>query len=242
MFEYHEKWKNPETGRYKNHVYTWNGKQMTGVTTVLGMIAKPALIQWAADMACEFIDQARQSEKFTLDDLDEILKEARVAHTKKKEEAGSKGTDVHALVEKYIKDCIALNRGEALAHETEDKMLLEFIKWAITNKVTFLESEKKIYSKEWFVAGTADFTCIIKDKRYVSDLKTMKKMWDRTPFFQASAYMKMLVEMGNNSYDGTVIININKETNELTEYYSYDFEADIKSFEAALTLYRNINL
>ena len=110
--------------------------------------------------------------------------------------------------------------------------------WA---QFTGVLSEKKIYSKEWFVAGTADFTCIIKDKRYVSDLKTMKKMWDRTPFFQASAYMKMLVEMGEEKYDGTVIVNINKETNELTEYYSYDFEADVKSFEAALCLYRTLD-
>ena len=67
-------------------------------------------------------------------------------------------------------------------------------------------------------------------------------MWDRTPFFQSSAYMKMLVEMGDDSYDGTIIVNINKETNKLTEYKSFDFEADIKSFEAALILYKSIKI
>ena len=241
-FEFHKKWKDPATNRWNKHVYLWNGKRMTGVTTVLGIIAKPALIQWAADMACEYVDQARQSEKFTIDDLGEILKEARVAHAQKRDNAGDRGTDVHALVENYIKASIQ-NNGEALVEsDGEDKMLNAFRKWAVDNQVRFLESEKKIYSSEWFVAGTADFTCIINGKRYVGDLKTMKKMWDRTPHFQTAAYMKMLVEMGEEKYDGTVIVNINKDTNELTEYYSYDFEADIKSFEAALTLYRTINL
>ena len=34
-----------------NHSYTLDGKRLTGVTTILGVIAKPALIGWAARMA-----------------------------------------------------------------------------------------------------------------------------------------------------------------------------------------------
>jgi len=126
--------------------------------------------------------------------------------------------------------------------ESEKKSTLAFTDWALDNKVQFLESEKRVYSEEWFVAGTADFTCVIGDQRFVGDLKTMKQMWDRTPFFQCAAYLKMFVEMGDDSFDGTIIVNINKENNKLTEYKSFDFETDIKSFEAALTLYKSIKL
>ena len=126
--------------------------------------------------------------------------------------------------------------------EQAQKILEQFKIWATDNKVEFLESEKRVYSEAWWTAGTCDFTCIIGGQRLVGDLKTMKTMWDRTPFFQTAAYMKMLVEQGEEKYDGTIIVNINKETNKLTEYKSFDFEADIKSFEAALTLYRTIKI
>ena len=38
----------------KKHRYYLDGKSMTGCTTVLGVIAKPALIQWAADHAAAY--------------------------------------------------------------------------------------------------------------------------------------------------------------------------------------------
>ena len=41
---------NERTFDAKKHVHTLDGKNLTGVTTVLSVIAKPALIQWAADM------------------------------------------------------------------------------------------------------------------------------------------------------------------------------------------------
>ena len=48
----------PETGFYfdeEKHRYYLDGKQMTGVTTILGVLAKPALIQWAANMAIDSV-------------------------------------------------------------------------------------------------------------------------------------------------------------------------------------------
>lgn len=226
------------------HKYTLDGKPMTGVTTVLNsIIAKPALIQWAADMAIDYLKNHSYPLDRGLCSYEPIiLEEARTAHTKLKEKAGDKGTDIHALVEEYIKRMISDMGGNANElNDPIDPMLKTFIRWAVDNKVQFLESEKQVYSEKWWTAGTADFTCIINNQRFVGDLKTMKQMWDRVPFFQVAGYMKMLVEMGEEKYDGAIIVNISKE-NKLTEYRSYDFEADIKSFEAALQLYRTIKL
>ena len=246
MFEYYENWKNPETGRMKKHVYLFDGKQMTGVTTVLGVIAKPALIQWAADMACEYVANKFKEIQFPVATDDEIrvwLEEARTAHTKKKEDAGTKGTDVHALVEEYIKTCIEKDGLPIVEAKTgEDPMFYKFRKWAIDNGVRFLASEKKVYSESWFVAGTFDFSFEKDGKRFIGDLKTMGRIWDKVPHAQAAAYRKMSVEMGEKDYDGTCIVNISKPSekylSELTESWSYDFETDTKAFEAALVLYR----
>lgn len=234
---------NEFTFNSKGHYYELNGKRMHGVTTVLGVIAKPALVGWAAKMTAEWIRKncVNAGDEYIVKELE--LQEAVKAHTKKKEAGGTKGTDVHSLVEGYIKNCIEHNQGNALSDiGYDDGMLLRFINWSRTNKIKFLESEKKMYSKEWWVAGTCDFTFIKDGKRYVGDLKTMKKVWDRTPFFQVAAYRKMLEEMGDEPYDGTCIVNINKETNELTEHWSYRTEADQDCFEAALALYKNLEL
>ena len=227
----------------KTHTYLMDGKRMTGVTTVLGVISKPMLIDWASKMAVESIETAGVVSMDTLmvTGWQKARNEALKAHTKKKEAAGTKGTNTHALVEAYVKDCISNNDGNARYYKTDDIMLNHFVVWSLENKVQFLESEKKIYSKSRFVAGTVDFTCVIDGKRIVGDLKTMKKVWDRVPFFQTAAYMAFLVEMGEQPYDASVIVNINKDTHELTEFYSYDWESDIKSFDAALTLYRALN-
>ena len=40
----------------KRHAHYINGKRATGVTTILGVIAKPALIAWSARMAVDYIE------------------------------------------------------------------------------------------------------------------------------------------------------------------------------------------
>ncbi len=73
----------------------------------------------------------------------------------------------------------------------------------------------------------------------------MGKIWDRVPFFQTAAYRKMSMEMGEEHYDGSCIVNISKPSEKypsmLSTEWSYDFDNDQKAFEAALTLYRQLN-
>lgn len=228
----------------KTHTYALDGKKMTGVTTVLQVIAKPNLIQWAADMACDYIKGSLDIEKTQYshqvqfkDEFDDVLAEARVAHRKKKEKAGAQGTDTHAQIEEYVKAAIK-EGGELSGWMCANDAVASFVDWSIKNKIKFIESEKVMYSKDWFVGGTCDLVFEQEGKRYVGDIKTMKKMWDRVPYFQCAAYMKMLKETDKTKYDGSCIINIPKETNQVETFYSYDHESDLKAFEAALTLYR----
>lgn len=249
-FEFHEQWKNPETGRMKKHVYLMDGVQMTGVTTVLGTIAKPALISWAADMTAQWIRENCDKNPETITTptgatlysvTEDNLKEAVKAHTKRKEAAGDAGTDMHAEVEEYIKHMLADFDGVAQkVNPGFSAGAQKFIDWAVANGIKFLASEKQVYSKEWFCAGTADFVFEKDGQVLIGDLKTMKKIWDKQPAFQVAAYAKMWTEMGNKPVDGTCIVNIAKETHELTEQWFHSLEEDTRCFEAALRLYRSL--
>lgn len=223
------------------HVYTLNGKKLYGVTSVLGVIAKPALIQWSAKMAAEYIRDTGIER--TIDGVHYILtqghllEEAKSAHRKKKEDAGKKGTDIHAQCEVIIKHAIAHEGGclpPSLFHA--DPLVQKFIDWAIENKVQFLASEKKMYSREMWVAGTCDFTCIINGKRIMGDIKTSSGIYGRDYFLQCAGYILMSEEHGEK-YDGSIIVRLGKDGSFETKE-SWDLETDKKGFISALNLFK----
>ena len=127
--------------------------------------------------------------------------------------------------------------GVIVPHSSGEKQVQHFINWALANKVKFLESEKVVYDKDLFLAGTADFVCEIDGKRYIGDIKTSSGIYDLTPFAQCAAYAHML----DYKLDGTIIINLKKNgefDEEKDVYYRYDLDTDWKFFEAALQIYR----
>lgn len=223
--------------RDSDHSYFMDGKRMTGVTTILGTIAKPALIGWAARMATEHIaDNLEALINGTDDERDAIFFNAKNAHTKKKEAGGTAGTDTHALAEEWIKSQITGN-----ISDTDYKAIQPFIDWATTQKITFIASEEKLYSKQMFVAGTADFIFEREGKRYIGDIKTYKKLWDRVPMLQCAGYGLMWREMNGKDIDGYCVFNLPKERtfDEAEDVrWSRDVAGDQEGFLAALSLYR----
>lgn len=227
------------------HVYTLGGKRLYGVTTILGVIAKPMLIQWAANQAINYVEE--HIDKYGLWRLEgktwvQMMKEARTVHKKKKEKAGEQGTEVHAEVEKWIKGCIEINEGLPVIVEDpkRNKQVQNFMDWAVKHKVKFLASEKRMYSRTWWTAGTADIVCEIEGRLYVGDVKTSSGIYPEA-FIQASAYSKMLVEMGEfEKFGGVVIINLKKDGG-FDFKFNYDLEGNIKAFEAASILYKHLN-
>jgi hypothetical protein len=210
-----------------SHTYYLDGKPLTGVTTVLQCIAKPALIQWAANMCADYI-----KENYSGELTDELLKEARTAHRKKKEDAGQKGTDVHSLVENWIKT--------GVSPEEPNKQFQNFVNWAQENKVKFLTSEQRVYSKKHWYAGTLDFICEIDGKKYIGDLKTSSGIYGREYFFQCAGYRQALEEMGETDFHGSIIVRCGKKGDFETKE-SFDYETDRDGFNAALRLYRILN-
>ena len=214
----------------KKHVYYLDGKPLSGVTSVLGVIAKPALIGWSARMAAEYVRENLTS----LDDLEAVCEAAKSAHAKKRDKAADSGTDVHASVENYVRECILKHSGHPLA--TYDESLNQFVSWANDEGIRFIESEKKLYSRDLALAGTVDLVFEKDGKRYVGDIKTYKKLWDRTPMLQCAAYSIMHEEIDGKPFDGYCVIRM--KDNDFEVRWSYDVDGDREAFLAALKLYR----
>lgn len=240
----------PEDFETHHHYYADEAgeKEYTGTTSVLGVIAKPSLIPWAARMACEHVweNRGRLTEDqgdgaFTYNCLEDeklkvVLEEARIAHTKKKEAAGEHGTSAHALVENYIN--VALNTNEGKPLFVGDVAIQKFIDWATANVDHFLFSERRMANKELWIAGTADLAYIDKEgKGVMSDFKTSGSGIYYEMFLQAAAYQLLAEGEGDAPYDYRTVVRLDKRGNfEVAE--RFDYTTDKRAFLSALDLYR----
>lgn len=228
----------------KNHIHELDGKPLMGVTSVLKIIAKPALIQWAANMAVDYIkehvphdgrDEGLNQITYRIEDFNALLEEARTAHRKKKEGAGDWGTIVHEAIEDWIK-----NGTVPILEESQQKAFDNFVAWSKENNVKFLESEKHLYSEEMWVGGICDLLIEMNGKKYVADIKTSSAIYNEH-FYQMAAYGLMLREMGlHDDIDGFLVINL-KKNGEIDTKIAYDMALNEEAFKHALGLYKIIS-
>jgi hypothetical protein len=225
----------------KGHNYFLDGKPLTGVTTILGVaLSKPQLIQWAANMACEYVQN-----KFSVEtghtriisnaDVEEVLKEARYAHRSTKEKAGNFGSNVHKAIENWIKN----PDYKSELNEAEAKAFNNFVGWAKENKVKFLESEKRLYSETNWYAGTMDLVVEIDGKKWIGDIKTSSNIYPEH-FAQCAGYHLALNEMGEyQDISGYIIVNV-KKNGTVDEKRVISTEVCKEFFLACLTIYRSL--
>lgn len=222
------------------HRYYMDGVAMTGVTTILGVIAKPQLIKWASDQAVDYIkehtiDAGIAVPPNTVTIPIEELENARKAFAIKRDKAADAGTAVHAEVETYIKSLIS---GDVFT--TENEQVKHFIAWVEKHNVEFIASEEQVYSKELFVAGTYDFACIIDGRKYLGDLKTANGLYPEY-FYQCAAYRMMCEEMGQTDFKGSILVRIGRDgkfNEDQDVIISESYEDEKEAFLSAHKLYR----
>lgn len=82
----------------EKHRYTYGGKRLTSVTTILGAgIPKPFLVPWAAKKAAEEAWELRH-----LNDQEKFIRLAKDAPNQERDKAAVRGTDIHALAEDIL--------------------------------------------------------------------------------------------------------------------------------------------
>lgn len=279
----------------KKHAYKLNGIELPGTTTPLKlinelswdadgkMVDKSFIIQqWALKCMEQEIyeklpdlinlvkpepkEEPQSWWKRAWSKVEEIILGAKKAPNKKFTGAGISGTEIHARIEQAIKSAIELGNGYIVGKATEDpQQVINFIDWAVKNKVKFLFSEEPIYSKEWMNCGTVDFICEIDGKVLIGDIKTngdkRRYEWDAKnnkydftkpvsdihipALWQTGAYGKMATEDNArkllDKVDGVVIVNIKKSgefDEKLDVRYDYNFISLVTAYDLVIRLYK----
>jgi len=190
------------------HQYTDAQGKVTSVTTALSIISKPALVNWAANTAIEYVSQQIEPGK-SYDELQlsAIWEGGKKAHYQKKTDAATIGTFVHKYVEQYIK---GENPGMPV-NEGLQKSVVQFMTWVNKHKVKFLASEQMIFSRKYRYTGTLDFICTIDGKMYLGDLKTSSGIWNEYLIQTAAYRFAREEEFPKEKYTGQLIIRIGKD-------------------------------
>lgn len=225
----------------KKHHYTWEGETVDGVTSILGVINKPALVYWSANQAAEYVE-ANLPLNTPLDEVQKkgLVEGAKKAHRNFLKDAADYGTLLHDWIECYIKSTIGQGSKPNMPTNPKLKESAEkFLNWIKEFDVKFIASEQKVMSKKYKFAGTFDFLATVKGKIVLGDIKTSSGIYDEM-WLQTAAYKgAYLEEFADKHIDHTLIFRCGKdgsfEVKELNDY-----EKNYNAFVSALILYRRL--
>ena len=218
------------------HRYTVNGKDALGVTTVLGVISKPALMFWAVNEAVGYLKENwKAGVSYDEVQIKTMLEEAKTAHRKKKDTAADLGTMIHKWIEQYING----ENPEPPINPEMQKAIQAFLLWVKKNNVKFIVSERVVYSRRYNYAGTTDFICEIDGKKYIGDIKTSNAIYSEY-LMQVAAYRYALQEEEGSNYDGMMIIRVPKDDGEIEIREFNNYADHATAFIRALGLYRHL--
>lgn len=162
--------------------------EMPSVTEILNFMEKPALKQWAANCAVDFIRAGGS------------LDEAATAWKLKSEDALDVGSIVHHAIEAYVDgrkaDFSGLD-GELL--EQARKSFQSFLDWERENNVQWLASELTV-ARPPFFAGTLDALAIVNGEHFIMDFKTSAAVYNEY-YYQLALYQTALEWTRRNPFD-----------------------------------------
>lgn len=238
------------------HRYYLRDSQLAGATSVSGLLDKPALVSWAAKMACESI-ASELKPGMILDEvnLTKALSTAKTAHRTRSNQAAEIGTMVHDWLEQWV-----LSQIESAAYVTPDLPVARRVRscvelmlgWFDKHVDQFIFAERKVLSLQNMAAGTADIGFITRDQRAaVADFKTgntVQSSYGKTAGqiyheirIQTAFYVGALAEEGiivDPKETDRYIFHIPQATGKFTPYnlamesenYFSDWEADWDAF------------
>ncbi len=218
--------------------YMKDGIEYPSVTTILGMLDKPALKFWAANCAVDFISERIEEIQNPSGPhvIEGIMRDARRAFETASGKAKDIGTAVHEMIHAHIHNAPI---PEGVPPEAETGFLA-FLEWEQKNAVVWLESELTLFSTLHGYSGTTDVVAEVNAHRYLMDFKSSKDFYPEYQV-QCAAYLQALREEYSEQYgdvENIGILRLDKETgapefrdvtcgwtakavafNKLTEYY-----------------------
>lgn len=176
--------------RIKAHTqyYLNTGDAIPGVTTILGILNKPALVVWANRLGLQGIDS-----------------------TKYRDKAADVGTITHLLIMAHLthKD-IDLTEYSKQDIDTAQHCMVSYYEWGKAHKVEPILVETPLSSDKYGYGGTPDCLAKINGELELLDFKTSTAIWNDY-FYQLAAYRQLCIEQGYKDLNRARILRFGKD-------------------------------
>jgi len=194
---------------------TLDGKRVPGVTTVLGILSKPALIHWAWDLGTKGIDY-----RVFRDDKADI---GTLAHAMILAHLEGKKADTSNYTQKQI--------------DLAENSFIKYLDWEKEHTIEPVLLEFPLVSEYLHYGGTPDNYCDLDGEPTLLDYKTGKDIYVEM-YYQLAAYRNLLIEAGM-VVKKAKIIRIGRDEIEGFEESPeiYDFTDYLEVFKSCLRIY-----
>ncbi len=197
--------------------YWINGRQLPSVTTILEVIAKPALGPWYAKEERRQLETAllevlvrpgpadREAYKaFVLEHLATAITGVKAAD-RARERAATIGTAVHAGIEWQIRTRLGEDAGpEPILPDAAAWAVESWKDWAKSVALEPLALERVVYCEDCGYAGTMDLYARVKGIPTVLDWKTGRAIYPEA-FLQNVAYRHAAARLGMPGEQGMIV-------------------------------------
>ena len=195
---------------YKNA----EGKRLPSVTTVLGILDKPALINWAW--------------KCGLDGLD---------YKNVRDNAADIGTLAHKMIMCHLThtECDTSEYSPDDVSKAENSFI-KYLEWEMENPIEPVLVEKPLVSDEYGYGGTIDCLAKLNGDLVLIDHKTGKAIYTDM-FYQLSAYEQLLKENGYAIINSRILRIGRDETEGFEQRIMKDLSKHFELFKNCLSIY-----
>ena len=167
-----------------------DGTMVPGVTTVLGILNKPALVRWANRLGLQGIDS-----------------------TKYVDEKAAIGTLAHQMVADYLKGQVTdTSEYSRVQIDQAENAALSYFEWEKAHPFKPVLVEEPMVSEAHRYGGTIDCLGVMYGELCLVDFKTSSGIWPEM-LTQAAAYLKLAQEC-NWDVRGAIILRIGRTPDE----------------------------
>jgi len=194
---------------------TQDGTRVPSVTTALGVLNKPALLQWAWQCGIDGLD----------------YREVR-------DNAADIGTLAHYLILCHLKGEQPNTEDYSAADiDKAENCLIKYYDWEKENPIEAVMVETPLVSEQYRFGGTIDCLARLNDELILIDHKTGKGIYPEM-FYQLAAYRQLLLENGH-AITSARILRIGRDDSEgFEQRVMTDLSKQWKMFEHCLAIYR----
>lgn len=194
--------------------YLNTGDSIPGVTTVLSILAKPALIKWANNLGLQGIDSSKYRDKMA-----------------------DVGTITHLLVMCHLTNTKPdLSEYSPADIDIAHNCMASYHQWEKSHEVKPVLVETPLSSDIYGYGGTLDCLAYINGELELLDFKTSNGIWPEY-FYQLAAYRQLLIEQGHK-VNRARILRIGKDSNsDFEDRTITTFDNEFQLFLHCLSIY-----